>query len=69
RNRASGVGGDWQGRPQLPVGVGADDPVPPGRPGPAGGPAHRKKKQESEKKQEKKEKKKQEKTPKKKKKK
>ena len=30
RNRASGFGGDWQVRQQLPVGVGPDDRMPPG---------------------------------------
>ncbi|GHL00647.1 hypothetical protein ECZU20_53960 [Escherichia coli] len=29
RNRASGFGGDWQVRQQLPVGVGPDDRMPP----------------------------------------
>ncbi|WP_165369934.1 hypothetical protein [Escherichia coli] len=30
RNRASGFGGDWRVRQQLPVGVGPDDRMPPG---------------------------------------
>ncbi|EOO7134662.1 hypothetical protein L3W35_RS28555, partial [Escherichia coli] len=30
RNRASGFGGDWRVREQLPVGVGPDDRMPPG---------------------------------------
>ncbi|ENE43354.1 hypothetical protein ECP03022939_5016 [Escherichia coli P0302293.9] len=30
RNRASGFGGDWRVRKQLPVGVGPDDRMPPG---------------------------------------
>ncbi len=30
RNRASGFGGDWRVRQQLPVGVGPDDRLPPG---------------------------------------
>src|SRR5699024_9856970 len=30
RNRASGFGGDWRGRKQLPVVVGPDDRMPPG---------------------------------------
>ncbi|MBP1522201.1 hypothetical protein IU399_00580 [Salmonella enterica subsp. enterica serovar Worthington] len=29
RNRASGFGGDWRVRQQLPVGVGPDDRMPP----------------------------------------
>ncbi|EEW4301068.1 hypothetical protein D9S27_25690, partial [Escherichia coli] len=29
--RASGFGGDWRVRQQLPVGVGPDDRIPPGR--------------------------------------
>ncbi len=33
RNRASGFGGDWRVRQQLPVGVGPDDRMPPGQPG------------------------------------
>ncbi|MBW6100707.1 hypothetical protein HTY54_00305 [Escherichia coli] len=33
RNRASGFGGDWRVRKQLPVVVGPDDRMPPGQPG------------------------------------
>ncbi len=33
RNRASGFGGDWRVRQQLPVGVGPDDRMPPGTAG------------------------------------
>ena len=36
RNRASGFGGDWQVRQQLPVGVGPDDRMPPGSREPKG---------------------------------
>ena len=39
RNRASGFGGDWQVRQQLPVGVGPDDRMPPGSREPKGVPA------------------------------
>ncbi|HFV4331848.1 TPA: hypothetical protein ACH9LY_005128, partial [Escherichia coli] len=41
RNRASGFGGDWQVRQQLPVGVGPDDRMPPGSREPKGRPADR----------------------------
>ena len=36
RNRASGFGGDWRVRQQLPVGVGPDDRMPPGSREPKG---------------------------------
>ena len=39
RNRASGFGGDWRVRQQLPVGVGPDDRMPPGSREPKGVPA------------------------------
>ncbi|CAA6624923.1 Uncharacterised protein [Escherichia coli] len=41
RNRASGFGGDWQVRQQLPVGVGPDDRMPPGSREPKVRPADR----------------------------
>ncbi|EFF0571481.1 hypothetical protein L2071_005150, partial [Escherichia coli] len=41
RNRASGFGGDWQVRQQLPVGVGPDDRMPPGSREPKERPADR----------------------------
>ena len=41
RNRASGFGGDWQVRQQLPVGVGPDDRIPPGSREPKVRPADR----------------------------
>nr|UNS23995.1 hypothetical protein [Escherichia coli] len=41
RNRASGFGGDWQVRQQLPVGVGPDDWMPPGSREPKVRPADR----------------------------
>ncbi len=41
RNRASGFGGDWQVRQQLPVGVGPDDRMPPGSREPEVRPADR----------------------------
>ncbi|EIG83193.1 hypothetical protein EC12741_B0121 [Escherichia coli 1.2741] len=41
RNRASGFGGDWQVRQQLPVGAGPDDRMPPGSREPKGRPADR----------------------------
>ncbi|ERD98663.1 hypothetical protein L667_17800, partial (plasmid) [Escherichia coli 95JB1] len=39
--RASGFGGDWQVRQQLPVGVGPDDRMPPGSREPKERPADR----------------------------
>ena len=41
RNRASGFGGDWRVRQQLPVGVGPDDRMPPGSREPKVRPADR----------------------------
>ncbi len=41
RSRASGFGGDWQVRQQLPVGVGPDDRMPPGSREPKVRPADR----------------------------
>ncbi|QAU89040.1 hypothetical protein ETE53_22640 [Escherichia coli] len=40
-NRASGFGGDWRVRQQLPVGVGPDDRMPPGSREPKVRPADR----------------------------
>lgn len=46
RNRASGFGGDWRVRQQLPVGVGPDDRMPPGSREPKGVPAPRESEQQ-----------------------
>ncbi|ENT2053780.1 hypothetical protein ACFDV5_004556 [Salmonella enterica] len=48
RNRASGFGGDWRVRQQLPVGVGPDDRMPPGSRKPEVRPADRTTLQKSE---------------------
>ncbi|WP_434737098.1 hypothetical protein [Escherichia coli] len=51
RNRASGFGGDWRVRQQLPVGVGPDDRMPPGSREPKGVPASGKSEQQKRHKQ------------------